>query len=112
MNDLVAVIPLAPIGEFCRRWRIRELAVFGSALRHDFGPDSDIDIMVEFAADADWGLLDHAQMEQELRQLLGRNVDLVTKRAVENSENWLRRDGILNSAEVLFPEREVTHGAR
>jgi hypothetical protein len=87
MSDIVATIPSAQISESCRRWRIRELAVFGSALRHDFGADSEIDIMVEFAVDADWGLVDHAQMQEDLGQLLGRKVDLVTKRALQRSEN-------------------------
>ena len=90
------------IARFCRRWKIRELALFGSALRGDFGPDSDVDIVVDFDKSADWGLLEHVQMQQELQALLGRNVDLISKRALERSENWLRRREILNTARTFF----------
>ncbi len=87
---------------FCRRWKIRELALFGSILRDDFGPDSDVDVLVEFDADAEWGLLDHIQMQQELQALLGREVDLISKRAVERSENWIFRQEVLSTAKVIF----------
>ena len=66
----------AEISEFCRRWQISELALFGSVLRDDFGPESDLDVLITFSPDADWGLLDHYQMQQELERLLGREVDL------------------------------------
>ncbi len=102
MSNFAATIPMNEIAEFCRRWKIRELALFGSALRDDFGPDSDLDILVTFAADAEWGLLDHVQMQQELQTLLQRSVDLISKRAVERSPNWLRRQEILNTAYILF----------
>jgi predicted nucleotidyltransferase len=100
---------LDEIAKFCRRWKIRELALFGSVLRDDFGPDSDVDILVTFAGDADWGLLDHVQMQYELQALLRRSADLVSKRAVERSQNWLRRQEILDTAQVLFSTREATH---
>lgn len=86
---------------FCARWRIREFALFGSVLRDDFGPDSDVDVLVRFAPDASWGLLDICRMEEELRALLGRAVDLVTRDAVEQSENYIRRRAILDSLEVI-----------
>jgi predicted nucleotidyltransferase len=87
--------------QFCRRWKITEFAVFGSALRRDFRPSSDLDVLVTFAPDAQWGLLDHVSMQEELSQIAGRSVDLVSRRAIERSENWIRRDAILNSAEVV-----------
>lgn len=93
---------LNEIAEFCRRWRIRELAVFGSATRADFGPHSDIDLLATFAPDASWSLLDHQEMREELMGLLGRDVDLLTRRSVERSDNWIRRRAILDSAEVLY----------
>jgi predicted nucleotidyltransferase len=96
------------IAKFCQRWKIRELALFGSALRDDFGPDSDLDILVTFDADAEWGLFDHIKMQQELQALLQRNVDLISKRALARSQNWLRRQEILNTAQVLFSEQEAT----
>ena len=89
--------------QFCRRWAISELALFGSALRDDFGPESDIDVLVTFAAEADWGLLDHVQMEAELAELLGREVDLLSRRAVERSQNPLRRQEILATAQTIYP---------
>lgn len=112
MSDFLATIPATEIREFCRRWRISALAVFGSVLRHDFRPDSDVDILVDFAADADWGLLDHLRMQQQLEAILKRGVDLVTKRAVQGSPNWLRRREILNTAQVVYFEREAVHAAR
>jgi predicted nucleotidyltransferase len=90
------------IDAFCRRWHIGELAFFGSVLRDDFGRDSDVDVLVTFAPEADWSLFDHLRMEQELVELLGRKVDLFSKRAVERSHNRLRRQEILNTAEVIY----------
>jgi predicted nucleotidyltransferase len=78
------------------------MAIFGSALREDFGPDSDIDILVSFSADARWGLFDLVRMEEELEALLGRAVDLVPRVAVEQSENYIRRKSILDNAEVVY----------
>ncbi|MCL7455223.1 MAG: nucleotidyltransferase domain-containing protein [Anaerolineae bacterium] len=94
-------LPESDISQFCQRWRIREWALFGSVLRDDFDAESDLDILVDFAPDADWSLLDHIQMEQELEALLGRKVDLLSRRAVERSRNWLRRREIFDTAEVV-----------
>lgn len=99
------------ISNFCKRWRIRELALFGSALRDDFRPESDLDLLVTFAPDADWGLLDHIQMQLELEKLFGRSVDLISKRALERSANWVRREEILKTARILYPA-EVSHATR
>ena len=96
------VLPQAEISEFCRRWRISELALFGSVLRSDFGPESDLDVLVTFSPEANWGLLDLYQMEQELVTLLGRDVDLLTRRAVQQSRNWLRRREILSTSQVVY----------
>ena len=92
----------AQLEDFCQRWKITELSLFGSALRDDFGPDSDIDLLVRFASDARWSLLDHVRIEREFSELLGRKVDLVSKRGVENSRNWIIRRNILNSAELVY----------
>ena len=88
--------------EYCQRWSIAELAVFGSILREDFKRTSDIDVLVSFKADTKWTLLDHIQMQDELATLLGRKVDLVNRRGIENSRNHIRREAILNSAEVIY----------
>jgi uncharacterized protein len=99
------------IAEFCQHWKVAELAVFGSVLRDDFDPDSDIDFLVDFAAGATWGLLDHIQMQQELEGLLGRKVDLISKRALQGSPNWIRRQSILNSAEVIYTATDFQYTA-
>jgi predicted nucleotidyltransferase len=91
-------VPMEAIADFPRRWQVVEFALFGSALREDFGPESDVDLLVTFAPTATWSLLDHVTMEQELQRLFGRRVDLVSRRAVERSENWIRREAILGSA--------------
>ena len=67
------------IADFCRRWKIARLEVFGSALRDDFAPDSDIDLLVTFASDAQWSLFAHMRMEDELKSILDRDVDVVTR---------------------------------
>ena len=95
-------IPREKIADFCRRWRISELALFGSVLRDDFDPASDVDMLVTFEPGADWSLLDHVRMEQELEGLLGRKIDLLSRKAVEQSQNWMRRQEILNTAEVVY----------
>ena len=92
----------AEIADFCRRWQISELALFGSVLRDDFRPDSDIDVLVTFAPDSRWSLIDHIAIERELAELLGRPVDLVSKRAVEKSDNWIRRKEILDTALPVY----------
>jgi predicted nucleotidyltransferase len=95
-------LPEQKIAEFCQRWQIKEFAVFGSVLRRDFGPESDIDVLVTFASESDWGLFDHVQMQDELHQLLNRKVDLLSREAVEQSHNQPRRQAILNTAQVIY----------
>jgi len=90
------------LAEFCRRWKIAELAVFGSALRQEFPAGSDVDVLVTFADGADWSLFEHVRMQQELKALLNREVDLVSRRAVERSKNWIRRRAILNTAQAIY----------
>ena len=87
------------ITEFYLKWRIREFSVFGSALRDDFRPDSDVDVLVSFAADAPWSLFDIVQMQNELKAIFGREVDLVEKEALRNP---FRRRAILSGREVLY----------
>ena len=102
MSDLKIDLPLEALADFCRRWKITELSVFGSALRDDFSADSDIDFLAMFDPESDWSLLDHAQMEIELIDLLGREVDLLTRRAVEQSCNPMRRREILSTARTIY----------
>ncbi|MFA5073299.1 MAG: nucleotidyltransferase domain-containing protein [Nitrospirota bacterium] len=95
-------IPKEKIALFCSRWKIKELAFFGSVLREDFKPESDIDVLVTFTSDARWTLLDHVEMQDELAALFGRRVDLISKRGLERSRNTIRRKEILGSAEVVY----------
>jgi predicted nucleotidyltransferase len=102
----MAILERLPIDEarldaFCRRWRIAKLELFGSALI-DPSSAQDIDLLVTFAPDAKWGLFEHQRMENELAELLGRPVDLVSRRAVEASGNELRRNAILASAVPVY----------
>src|SRR6266852_5549406 len=87
--------------DFCRRWKITEFSLFGSVVRDDFGPESDVDVLVTFAADARWSLFDMSDMNDELKILFDRDVDLLTRRAVEGSLNPIRKTSILSSAVML-----------
>ena len=90
------------IENFCRRWDVVELAVFGSALREDFRSESDIDILITFRETSHRGFFDIIRMQAELSVLFGRDVDLVEKEAVEKSENYIRRGHILQSEEPVY----------
>jgi len=105
MEKIKIKVPKAKIAEFCKRWNISELAIFGSALRQDFRPDSDVDILVSFAPEAKVSLFDMVHMQDELKQIFGRDVDLISKRGLENSRNYLRRKAILESAQVIHVAR-------
>lgn len=94
----------AALQTFCRKWRIVELDLFGSALRADFGPDSDVDLLVVYADEARPTLFDEGLMQEELESLFERPVHFMTKRAVEHSTNPIRRQAILESAAPLYVE--------
>jgi hypothetical protein len=94
-------IPNGEVAAFCRRWQIKELAFFGSVLRDDFRPDSDVDVLVRFDPEARHTLFDMVRMQEELKRILGREVDLVERRAIEQSRNYIRRKAILQSVEVI-----------
>ena len=90
------------IADFCHRWNVVEFSLFGSVLREDFRPDSDIDVLVRFAPDARITLFDLVDMQDELKDVFGRDVDLVEKEAIQRSENYIRRKSILENAEVIY----------
>ena len=98
-------LPDLDIEDFCRRWQVSELALFGSVLRDDFRPDSDVDVLVTFAPGAHWSLFDMVRMQKELKSILGREVDLVERKAVEQSENYIRRKRILGSLVPVYVAR-------
>ena len=102
MSPANIVIPTDPVEAFCRKWNIIELALFGSVLRDDFGDESDLDVLVTFAGGARRTLFDLVQMQEELEDMVGRKVDLVERRAIEESENYIRRRYILESAEPVY----------
>lgn len=90
------------VAEFCHRWKITEFALFGSVLRDDFRSDSDIDVLITFVPDASWRFYDLISMKEELEAMFGRPVDLVEKRLVERSENYIRRKHILDHMETVY----------
>ncbi len=102
LDSLEIALPQKALAAWCDRWKVQELYLFGSILRDDFQPEnSDIDIMVKFLPQASWGL-EFASMKQELEKLFARKVDLLTKASVEKSENWIRRQEILDTAKLLY----------
>ena len=94
-------IPPEEVSAFCLKCHIRSLALFGSVLREDFRPDSDVDILVDFEEGAEPDLFELVGMQDELSKILGRQVDLVERKAVERSENYIRRRHILSTAEAI-----------
>ncbi|MGH9423366.1 MAG: nucleotidyltransferase family protein [Thermoanaerobaculia bacterium] len=87
--------------DFCRRWKVTEFSLFGSVVRDDFGPESDVDVLVKLAADAPWSLSTWLEMQRELEALFKRRVDLIEREAVEQSDNRFRKRAILSSAVLL-----------
>ncbi len=95
-------LPSDVIARFCRKWKITKLEVFGSALREDFGPVSDVDFMVTFDEQARWSLFDLVDAEQDMRAIVARPVDLVERIPIEKSSNWIRRKAIFDSAHTIY----------
>lgn len=95
-------LSMKAIESFCDRWQVEELALFGSVLRDDFRPESDIDILVRFKPECTPGLFEVVEMEWDLGEMFGRRVHMVTRTAVEESRNYIRRKAILESAQVLY----------
>ena len=91
-------IPMDKIIAFCQKWRIKEFSLFGSVLRDDFRPDSDVDVLVSFEENAGWDLYDWVTMIDELKVIFGREVDLVSKKSLRNP---FRRHEILTTRKVL-----------
>ena len=101
MNKERFTIPRKKIAAFCERWNVSEFAIFGSAFRADFRPDSDVDVLVSFTPGAEVSLFDMVHMQDELKRNLKRDVDLISRKGVETSRNYLRRKAILESARVI-----------
>jgi predicted nucleotidyltransferase len=100
MKQIHIDVPSPQIVEaFCRKWKVREFALFGSVLRHDFGPGNDVDVLIEFAEDAHWSLYEWVDMQEELKALFGREVHLASKRGLRNP---FRKHEILSTREVIY----------
>ena len=102
MPDIAIEIDKDKLRDFCRRWKITEFALFGSATRpEEFRSDSDIDVLVSFAPNPGWSLFDHVRMQDELREIFNRDVDLLTRPSVERSLNRFRKESILSTVVQL-----------
>ncbi|HMD99328.1 MAG TPA: nucleotidyltransferase family protein [Terriglobia bacterium] len=99
MKQVNIPIPEGLVRDFCRKWKVAELSVFGSVLREDFRPDSDVDVLVTFAMDAQWSLYDWVDMIAELREIFGRDVDLLSSQSLRNP---FRRHEILKTRETVY----------
>jgi predicted nucleotidyltransferase len=102
MIETKVELPQEKVAEFCRKWKITEFALFGSVLRDDFRPDSDVDVLVTFASNAKRGLFAIVEMQDELQEIFHRKVHLASRRSVERSHNPTRRKAILDSARVIY----------
>ena len=91
--------------EICQQWQITELALFGSVLRNDFNSKSDINVLVSFAEEAKITFFDLDTIESQLSTLFNRPVDLVTKQAIEQSHNWIRKQNILSNSKIIYEQR-------
>ena len=99
MSTILDDLPTEKIEAFCRKWKIAEFALFGSVLSEEFGPDSDVDVLITLQQDAPWSLFEWVDMIDELKEIFGRDVDLVEKTAIRNP---FRRHHILKSHRVIY----------
>jgi len=97
--------PAEEINDFCKKWLVLELSLFGSILRNDFHADSDVDLLITYKPDSKWSLFDCVEMQIELTEILGRKVDLISERAIQKSHNYIRRNNILSTAEVVYSDK-------
>jgi uncharacterized protein len=91
------------LADFCQRWQVAELALFGSVLQDDFRPDGEVQVLVTFAAEKRWSHFDLINMQNELEQIFYRKVELVEQSAMEKSPNSTRRKYIQSNTEVIYP---------
>ena len=90
------------LSAFCQRWNVAKLAFFGSILTDTFTEDSDVDVLVTYLPNAKRGLLEKLTMQTQFEELVGRKVDLISRKAIESSRNWIRRKHILEAARVFY----------
>lgn len=99
MNIKNITLPMAKIYEFCIRWKVKEFSLFGSILREDFNPKSDVDVLLSFKDDAQWGLLEFTDMQQELEKIFDRKVDILEKEGIKNP---FRKKEIFKTHQVIY----------
>lgn len=99
MSEPKIMPPPEKIAAFCRKWKVTELSVFGSVLRDDFGPESDVDVLVALRENHGWGLYEWLDMIDELQEMFGREVDLVSKAGLKNP---FRRSEIMSTRRILY----------
>jgi uncharacterized protein len=102
VDELKLSLPEEKIAAFCEKWNVAEFAVFGSVLRDDFRSNSDVDVLLTFVTETGVSLFDFVDMRDELEELLGRKVDVLSRRGVETSTNPYRKKAILNSARTIY----------
>lgn len=98
-------VPMEKTGAFCRTWKVQQMRLFGSVLRDDFGPESDVDVLIEFAPEARWNLLDLIDAERDLSEISGCSVDLIERQWVDQSDDWIHRRHILEHARTFSVAR-------
>ncbi len=102
MAKLDFSVPQKELADFCQRWKVAELALFGAVLRDDFRPDSYVEVLVTFTAEGRWSHFDLINMQNELEPIFERKVELVERKALEQSPNSIRRKLILSKTEVIY----------
>ena len=107
MNQMAIPIPQARLGDFCRRWGIHELSLFGSVITEKFCPHSDVDVLFTLVPNRTLGWSEYFDMKTELESLFGRPVDLIERKVVEQSRNWIRRRQILQLGVHGPPEKLI-----
>jgi predicted nucleotidyltransferase len=102
MTENIIKINSEKISEICQRYKISELAIFGSVLRGDYNNESDIDLLVEFIPNSGITLFNLVDIKEEFEKLFGREVDIVSKNAIKNSKNYIRKKAILDNYKVIY----------
>lgn len=100
-------LSLQQLHQFCQQNQIQELSIFGSVLRDDFTPDSDLDFLVTFEPQSHYSLMDLVRIQHQLEDLTGRKIDLIEKRSILASHNWIRRQNILENAQSIYESRQI-----
>ncbi|MBI3961063.1 MAG: nucleotidyltransferase domain-containing protein [Chloroflexi bacterium] len=109
MNPILQKLQSKAVADYCRRWQVVELAVFGSVLRDDFSDESDVDLLLTFDDSAQGTLYEYVLMKEEMEKLLNRDVDLIDRRALQRSKNRIRREEIEQTAKTIYSEQVTVH---